>query len=66
MAASAKSLQNIYKTNILNPGACGVNVGDASTWIADAELGEGGRPLLAAPRTDPGERNYRTWLLPQS
>jgi hypothetical protein len=41
MAASAKSLQTIYKTDIFNPGECGVNVGDSSTSIADAGLGQG-------------------------
>jgi len=30
MAASAKSLQTIYKTGIFNPGAWEVNVGDAA------------------------------------
>jgi hypothetical protein len=47
MAASAKSFQNIYKTGILNPGAHEVNVGDASTSIADAGLAKG--PVYAKP-----------------
>jgi hypothetical protein len=40
MAASAKSLQNITVTGIFNPGAPGVNVGDASAALAYPGLGK--------------------------
>src|SRR5919106_3723128 len=56
MAASAKSLQNINKIGIFNPGAREVNVSDASAALADAGLGEG--PIYAKPA-----RNRATQLL---
>jgi hypothetical protein len=47
MTASAKSLQNIHKTGIFNPGACEVNVAGALAALADTGLGKA--PISAMP-----------------
>jgi hypothetical protein len=47
MATSAKSLQNINKFGIFNPGGCEVNLSNASAALASAGLRE--RPIYAEP-----------------